>query len=102
MEDGFDRKDHPSKLDAVSRQQAEDGYAVRGSYEHFALDDHRCDEFVAITELVAGVAGLSRGRRFGLPLGQVLATRSLPNRHGLCYSQPRTCAPPQSSGWDVL
>ena len=40
------------------RQEAEDGYAVRGAYEDFSVHDGGGDEFVAVAEVVAAGGGL--------------------------------------------
>lgn len=58
MEDSSIKKDAARELDTVSRQKAEDSYAGWGADEHFAVDDRWGDEFVAVAELVAAVAGL--------------------------------------------
>ena len=46
------------KISKLLWQQAEYGYAVRGSYEDFAVYDHWSDVLVAGAELVPAVAGL--------------------------------------------
>src|SRR5262249_41237645 len=58
-----------------SMQQAEDGDSVGGADKDLTIGDHRGDEFVSITEIVAAVRGLAAVVKFCREIGCIVGVQ---------------------------